>query len=264
MATTDSIISSKVCTMCKRELPLTPEYWSPAKLGKYGFNSRCKSCLAKVAREERASKGAVTRPNRKRDGQKQCSKCDVWYPATSEFFGVCSHHVDGLRSWCRSCLRQENKSYMQDRRLNPDVILREYEYDKRYRSNPVIKERKRLYRIEHTKDPIVKAARKQYTHEYERRPERRLKRRVRSSATRLRRKAVPGSYTAEDVQLLLRTQKRKCWWCGKKLTGKYEVDHRIPIARGGTNWPNNLCIACFECNRTKHTKLPHEFNGRLL
>jgi len=67
-----------------------------------------------------------------------------------------------------------------------------------------------------------------------------------------------------DVELQKRSQNGLCWWCGDPHGDNYEVDHRIPLSRGGTNWPENICIACFDCNRSKHNKLPHEWIGRLL
>ena len=91
--------------------------------------------------------------------------------------------------------------------------------------------------------------------------------RNRASRNRRRARLVAGggNHTHEDVLLLLRTQKNKCWWCGISIDGsKYHVDHRIPLAKGGGNNAENLCIACPPCNLSKHDKLPFEFNGRLL
>src|SRR3546814_6382348 len=51
-----------------------------------------------------------------------------------------------------------------------------------------------------------------------------------------------GEFTAEDIDAMLAAQKKKCWYCGTKLTA-YHVDHRIPLARGGSNGPENLVIA---------------------
>ena len=59
------------------------------------------------------------------------------------------------------------------------------------------------------------------------------------------------------------SQKNRCWWCGKKLKGSYHVDHRIPLSRGGSNWPENIVIACPFCNLSKCDKTPLEFAGRL-
>jgi uncharacterized protein YozE (UPF0346 family) len=47
----------------------------------------------------------------------------------------------------------------------------------------------------------------------------------------------------------------RCCICGAsaKDGSKLEVDHKIPVARGGTNIEDNLWTLCFACNRGKGT-----------
>jgi hypothetical protein len=46
-----------------------------------------------------------------------------------------------------------------------------------------------------------------------------------------------------------------CRYCGGHPPDvRLEVDHRVPVCRGGTNAQSNLVTACFACNRGKHTK----------
>jgi 5-methylcytosine-specific restriction endonuclease McrA len=80
-------------------------------------------------------------------------------------------------------------------------------------------------------------------------------------------RAAEGSHTAADVQRIYEAQKGKCVCCHKKLNGKYHVDHIQPLARGGSNWPDNLQALCPTCNMRKSAKDPIKFaqeNGRLL
>jgi uncharacterized protein YozE (UPF0346 family) len=44
-----------------------------------------------------------------------------------------------------------------------------------------------------------------------------------------------------------------CQICGGgvKDGAKLEIDHRIPVAKGGTNAMDNLSVLCFQCNRGK-------------
>jgi 5-methylcytosine-specific restriction endonuclease McrA len=86
----------------------------------------------------------------------------------------------------------------------------------------------------------------------------RLRRRLQT----MRRRAV-GEVHSKDVALMMKTQKGLCWWCGESLGDTYEIDHIIPVSRGGTNVPNNLVLAHERCNRKKFNKMPWEFNGRL-
>ena len=49
-----------------------------------------------------------------------------------------------------------------------------------------------------------------------------------------------------------------CQYCGvnKEEDGvKLEVDHIIPVSKGGTNKKSNLTTACFRCNRGKSNKV---------
>lgn len=253
--------TTKECNHCHLSFPATVEYFSPSNLGKYGLRSKCKLCSAKLAVEKRHSLGAKSRVKRKKDGLRQCSHCEQWLPATDRVFKRRSDRPTCFRSWCKECLRVQSRQYMAERRQDETFVQKVREYDQEH---PVVKLRARERQRERMKNPVVKLARKQYSHEYEQRPERKLSRRVRSSLSHAKRRAAEGYYTKSDVELLMRSQKGLCWWCSKPFGSNYEIDHRIAIARGGTNWPNNLCIACFDCNRSKHDKLPHEWIGRLL
>jgi 5-methylcytosine-specific restriction endonuclease McrA len=89
----------------------------------------------------------------------------------------------------------------------------------------------------------------------------------RVAATRHRRRMATNrgnDHTARDIQLQYKAQGGYCWWCGKPLNGKYHIDHRIPLDRGGGNHAGNIVLAHAKCNLSKGAKLPSEWNGRLL
>lgn len=52
---------------------------------------------------------------------------------------------------------------------------------------------------------------------------------------------------------------KKCYYCSLVFHGVADVDHIVPITRGGLHCSSNLCISCPSCNRQKFTKLPSEF-----
>lgn len=43
----------------------------------------------------------------------------------------------------------------------------------------------------------------------------------------------------------------KCGYCGCDLRGVYEIDHILPLTRGGTNEVANLMVCCEKCNYEK-------------
>jgi hypothetical protein len=51
----------------------------------------------------------------------------------------------------------------------------------------------------------------------------------------------------------------KCFYCEVTLEYDWEMDHYIPVSKGGKNAIENLVPACRTCNQTKKDTLPHEF-----
>lgn len=49
-----------------------------------------------------------------------------------------------------------------------------------------------------------------------------------------------------------------CRYCGQR-GGRLECDHVVPLAKGGSNDPENLTTACMPCNRSKRDKLLSEW-----
>ncbi len=88
-----------------------------------------------------------------------------------------------------------------------------------------------------------------------------------SKARKARNRCAEGAHTAQDIRKLERLQRMKCAYCRSCLKGGYHLDHIVPLALGGTNWPHNLQLLCQTCNLSKGAKPPELFaqqNGRLL
>ena len=43
-----------------------------------------------------------------------------------------------------------------------------------------------------------------------------------------------------------------CTYCGTKI-GPFEIDHKTPVAKGGSDNLENLVVSCRSCNRSKYT-----------
>jgi hypothetical protein len=78
-----------------------------------------------------------------------------------------------------------------------------------------------------------------------------------------------ATLTANEWKTILDKYENKCAYCGK-LSDTIEMDHIIPVSKGGTHTKCNVVPACRTCNRTKAAKLhikpmtPEETKGILL
>lgn len=69
-----------------------------------------------------------------------------------------------------------------------------------------------------------------------------------------------GECTLEKAMLRVEYFEWKCRYCHKELTIRtLTLDHQIPLARKGTNWPSNLVPCCKRCNSRKNKKTRTEF-----
>lgn len=82
-----------------------------------------------------------------------------------------------------------------------------------------------------------------------------------------RKLGAKGDHTVKDVQYILKMQKMKCAECRCCLKKRHEVDHIMPLSKGGSNCRKNLQALCRSCNARKAAKTPEQWalqNGRLL
>lgn len=67
-----------------------------------------------------------------------------------------------------------------------------------------------------------------------------------------------GSWTNEQWFQRCAFYGWRCFYCKVQLSElTITVDHRIPLSRGGSNWPSNLVPACKSCNCKKGARLSH-------
>ena len=73
-----------------------------------------------------------------------------------------------------------------------------------------------------------------------------------------------GTFTKKDIEELKLAQDFKCAVCGCDLkeTG-YHIDHKIPLSRGGSNWPSNLQLLCPFNNVQKSNATDEEYLHKL-
>lgn len=224
------------CTKCKTEKPASLEHFGPVKQTKLGLAAACRDCCREDRRRRRAADPGADRR---------------YYEANKHW--LLPKMNERQRNW-----RAENLE---------EALAREQAYRDANREKQRAQRRAR-YPLKAEKE------RERLRNYYATNPERRAKRYAEIEAwrkanretartylrnRRARIKSVGGVHTKEDVLRLIEGQKGHCWWCSKKIPkGKHHVDHRIPIARGGSNGPENLVITCAPCNLKKNMKMPWE------
>jgi 5-methylcytosine-specific restriction endonuclease McrA len=77
---------------------------------------------------------------------------------------------------------------------------------------------------------------------------------------RAKKRAAEGFHTGEDIKALFDRQRGLCaCGCGASIESGYDVDHIIPVSRGGDNWPSNLQLLTPTCNKSKNDKTMEEW-----
>lgn len=82
------------------------------------------------------------------------------------------------------------------------------------------------------------------------------KRKARKSAT------IENPFTEADCLSLIEAYEGCCAYCGNK-TARLEMDHVIPLSRGGKHTKANIVPACFNCNRHKAAHIPEELGMKI-
>jgi 5-methylcytosine-specific restriction endonuclease McrA len=231
------------CTICKTDLPPNIKGWKC---------SPCARVSAKAYRKVAAEKMAA--------GQYSvghCSICECELPKQYK-----CHR-------CRSCNKAYMKRYRETnagqiqsrmkqhyRRNGARIRARIKAY--RYRNRDVVRSRNVADYHENKEQRRAKIA------EWQRRnPRRYAAIRRHACLNRVARKrGAEGHYTRHDVNSLMEKQHGLCAWCSKGIRDEYDVDHMMPLKRGGSNWPANLQLLCPPCNRRKGALTMDEFAAR--
>lgn len=200
---------------------------------------------------------------------KACSKCGQVKPLSE--FHKNRQSPDGLVHQCKTCRAEYRRFYYQEkghiereqnRKWKEDNYEYVLEYARQYgrKNYAKIFENRRDYRRSYylkNKKSILARNRRWA----QRNPDKVyiLRRRhrinnpesIRAAWHRFyaRKKAAPGSFTAEEWDALCRKYGRKCLACGKKR--KLTVDHVVALSNGGTNDISNIQPLCGPCNSSK-------------
>ena len=161
---------------------------------------------------------------------KTCKTCNI----QKEIEAFPKSGYTGRSGYCRDCY---NANRRKDRKANPEKYAKHDSWEVRCSKDPNYKEK---YNARQRKwaanNPVKSKAQKRRSN--------------------LRRRAE-GGITEEVRQFILDSYSSKCVYCGEE--GKMEIDHIIPVSKGGTNHIDNLAPACRSCNASKNDRLLEEW-----
>lgn len=219
------------------------------------------------------------------EGHKPCGTCLRTLPATSTYFRANQTHSDGLSSQCKACADEAQKRYYEETRgehleyyrkryrENREAILpkqkayrdahkeemAEYKRKWEQRNRERVRANHRNWRANRTEEQLE--AERQWRREYAKRN--RLQLNAKARRRRVLVRGAEGSHTVEEVWQMSEDQDHLCAYCETPLMGDFHVDHLVPLSKGGSDYAENLAIACALCNVRKSSLMPLQFLKRL-
>lgn len=230
-------------------LPATPEYFRRASKEKDGLKSSCKDCL-----KQQDASWREKNPTHQSD----------WYQENKE------HVVEKSKAWYQEH-KEEKLQYDKDRRAkDPELTKqRDKEQYEKLKSDPE-KYAKHIARLkQYYKDNPeiaretrrkIKAKRKDIDRVQNRERDRRNPEKARAKTHKrlALKKNAPGHYTGDDLKRIYQEQEGRCCYCGITLFWDIPYDiyieHVQALENGGSNWPENIALACQYCNCSKADK----------
>lgn len=163
---------------------------------------------------------------------------------------------DGHRNDCKECNRAESREWYRQNRDEWKEHSNQYyaenrkeriAYKRRYHKQNVDAHRAYMKKYYRKNKEAAKIARRRWA---KRNP---VKRRAISQRYTARKNGAPGrGVTAEDIERILERDGHQCLVCG--AIEDLEMDHIIPLSRGGAHDPSNLQTLCRSCNSSKYTR----------
>ena len=190
---------------------------------------------------------------------KVCTTCRGEFPLDN--FNKDKQKKDGLNPRCKTCSRawhHANKSRVSEYQKNY------YQENLEYHRCKAAK-----YRDENRSKLIGKS--REWYEKNQDKAKRYRQSRSKDYATHARNRRARillngGEHTQGDIDKIYDLQSGRCALC-KSALSSYHVDHVYPLAKGGSNGPENLQILCPSCNMKKNDSDPIEYaqrNGFLL
>lgn len=215
---------AKACTKCREEKKITE--FGADKTKTDGFCSQCKVCRNSKSivwkRANRERQAAARKAWRAANGDRVRSMAKVWQAENPE---KVKSYAKAWRDANPEIRAAYSKTYREANLERKSAIHKAW-----CQANP---ERKKAY--DKANPDAVQA---------------------RGARRRARKRSADGHHTVSDLRRIRAEQKDLCAYCDVPLGGKGHADHIWPLAKGGSNWPDNLQLLCGPCNIRKGARNP--------
>ena len=181
---------------------------------------------------------------------RKCNKCNTL--KSIDEFPKDNHKKGGYRYYCRECQKKYYKTYYNKNKEKQKERVKEYYWNnlEKIKSYCQKNRKKRsIYANQYRKKNKEKL--NLYRNQW--RKENPEKRKMNDKNRRGLQNNAEGKITSTILKYLKRRAMGKCEYCGKIETN-LEIDHIIPLSKGGTNKLNNLALVCKSCNSSKKDK----------
>ena len=176
---------------------------------------------------------------------KKCSRCRQELPVSA--FPKDKARKDGLYFYCRECLRLYQKEYRKKEEFK--------ETKKKWESANAdkLREQNRILKRKYSKTEKYR----QYRHKYKVSDKGKLQNIIDQNKRRAHKLNQIKTLTTNQWRIILGLYSGKCAYCGSKK--EIQLDHVIPVSKGGGTTITNVVPACKSCNTSKRNKLLTEW-----
>lgn len=248
---------TKTCSKCGTEYPRTREYFYEEKLNQDGLSGSCKSCkltASKFNYQTNKTRRRITgKAWREANRERKRAVSKAWHDANKE------RESKTHKAWYKTHKEKVLAACKAWAKANPARRRASDRKSKIARKEKIVAYSKAYYEANRERCSIANRAWRQKNRQAVA---------TNKQRRRARKRNASGQFTANQIARLYELQKGRCWWrgpsCSVYLSKGYHIDHRVPLAKGGTNDISNIVLACPHCNLSKQDKLPADFIGRLL
>lgn len=188
-----------------------------------------------------------------------CKRCDLEFESS----------LKGPTKYCSECKpirrREQQKQWKQEPRIHKKIVANNKRYCQRYRqrNRERLNELSRRY-YERNREERIKYLKENHERYQQWQRENREHLNVLEHNRRARIRDG-GTFTSEQIIILASEQNQACYYCGSSffidgtLEYYFEIEHKFPVSRGGSNEITNIALACKSCNSRKRDKTEEEY-----